>query len=218
LLAAILLGGCQHHAAPIVRDEFSQQLRQVRLGQRDTIRVVDQFVSDQQLRQLGDLPQLRELILDNARVTDSGLACLSGLPGLEHLRIRGGRAGDEALRRLAQLRELRIVNLPDGEFTDAGLEALKSLPHLAQLRFGSPRVTDEGMRFIGEMSQLRSLHLIDVPITDAGLKYLAGMHQLESLYLDGAAVTDEGIVGLLECLDVHLHIDQMHHDRDPKKH
>ena len=113
---------------------------------------------------------------------------------------------------------LRILNLPQATFTDAGLAELKMLPKLELLRFGSPNVTDAGLGQVPAFPSLRFLHLIDTPITDAGLRELQGLTALESLYLDGTKVTDGGIERLLQQLpEVHLHIDQQHHDRDPRR-
>jgi hypothetical protein len=50
------------------------------------------------------------------------------------------------------------------------------------------------------------------------LAALEPLQNLESLYLDGTRVTNAGIEKfLLAAPEVHLHIDQQHHDRDPRK-
>jgi hypothetical protein len=75
------------------------------------------------------------------------------------------------------------------------------------------------MVHVKEMHSLRFLHLIDVPITDDGLAQLEGMTHLESLYVDGAELSDQSLQHLFEALpNLHVHLDQQHHDRDPHKH
>ena len=70
-----------------------------------------------------------------------------------------------------------------------------------------------------QIRSLRGIHLIGVPITDEGLKKIAAMPYLESLYLDDSAVTEAGWAWLFrEHPHLHVHIDQYHHDRDPKAH
>ena len=55
--------------------------------------------------------------------------------------------------------------------------------------------------------------------THEGFESLAGFGQLESLYLDGAQVSGDGVAELMEKLpQLHLHLDQYHHDRDPSRH
>ena len=70
-----------------------------------------------------------------------------------------------------------------------------------------------------ELPSLKRLHLIDVPITDAGLAPLAGILQLESLYIDGGDVSDAALDELFrQRPDLHVHLNQQHHDRDPHQH
>ena len=66
---------------------------------------------------------------------------------------------------------------------------------------------------------LKSLHLIDVPLGDEGLDAVARYDGLWNLYLDGAGVSDaawERYFALHP--EVHVHVDQAHHDRDPNRH
>ena len=66
---------------------------------------------------------------------------------------------------------------------------------------------------------LRTLHLIDVPLGDAGLDLLAGHEGLRTLYLDGAGISDAAWDRFFARRgDVHVHVDQAHHDRDPHRH
>lgn len=198
---------------------FQEQVAAVRTGRDDRISVARETLRDGDLACLSGLTALRDLLLERSEITDAGLASLAELPRLEHLRLRGACIGDAGVRHLARCQNLRILNLPQARFTDAGLAELSRLPRLELLRFGSPYVTDAGLAHVKDCHALRFLHLIDTPITDAGLQHLAFLTDLESLYLDGTQVTDEGIESLLKVLpQVHLHIDQQHHDRDPRKH
>lgn len=197
---------------------WEAQIAQVRGGKRKRIELTRRAISDADLKQLRNLDGLRVLILDAGRVTDVGIATLGELTKLEELRLRSSRIGDTGLGHLCRLERLRVLNLPQADFTDEGLTQLKSLQRLELLRFGSPRVSDRGMASVRQLDKLRFLHLIDIPITDDGLLELKAMRQLESLYIDGARITDEGIEQLLAALpEVHFHIDQQHHDRDPRK-
>jgi hypothetical protein len=219
LLLALLLAGCQPSAER--EPTLAEQAAAVRDGTSDRIQAEQAAIADDDLKALPGLENLRELLLDNphSRFTLAGIRQLSGLPKLEHLRIRGEGVDDEALGHLAELDTLKILNVPRGTFSDAALEHLKRLPELEQFRFGSPRVTDAGMKTLGELPALKRLHLIDVRISDEGLRELAKIKRLESLYIDGAILSDEAFDELFRTRpDLHVHLNQQHHDRDPHKH
>ena len=226
LALSLLLGlasGCgPTNLGPGVHEpSFDDQMRSVTAGQSEGIQVSATPLTDDDLAGIGAASALRVLIVENSssHISAAGIRHLAGLPNLEHLRLRGPGVDDAALAEIAKLTSLQILNIPRGEFTDAGLQQLKSLPNLVQLRFGSPHVTDAGMTTLAELPALRRLHLIDVPITDEGLRVLATIDQLESLYIDGAALSDSAYDTLFrQRPNLHVHINQQHHDRDPHSH
>jgi len=212
-----LFAGCE--AAP-GEAPLKEQATAVRENKSDRILIEQAVVTDDDLQELAGLANLRELLLDNAesRFSAAGLKRLSGLPKLEHLRIRGSGVDDEALTHLAGLESLKILNVPQGTFGDAALEELKRLPNLVQFRFSSLRVTDAGMKTLTELAAIKQLHLINVPITDAGLATLAKIEQLESLYIDGGHFSDAAMEKLFKDRPrLHVHLNQAHHDLDPHK-
>lgn len=199
-------------------NSLTSQLARVNRGEQDKIQT-EELITDRDLALVRNCSQLRELLIEQSSISDAGIGQLAGLPELEHVRIRGGHVGDDGLKHLSQFKTLRFLNLPQADLSDESLQVLIELPKLELLRFGSPRVTDAGMESVAKLSHLRHLHLIGVPITDAGLDKLHELRSLESLYLDDTKVTDEGLERFLNALpDVHLHINQQHHDRDPHRH
>jgi hypothetical protein len=215
--------GCTraHVETPPVELSFDDQLSAVKAGHAEEINVSATAIGENDLAALAEVTALRVLLLDHpqSRITVIGIRHLAGLPNLQHLRIRGTGADNDVLEIIAGIKSLQILNLPRGEFTDAGLERLKELPKLVQLRFGSPHVTDAGMRTVKQLPELKRLHLIDVAISDAGLRELAEMTQLESLYIDGGKFSDEALAELFRARpDLHVHLNQQHHDHDPHKH
>jgi hypothetical protein len=222
----LALSGCRaaadQHAASAEEQEptLAEQVAAAREGTSDRIQVEAIPLSDDDLGKLSDVDNVRELLLDHPQscFTAKGLRHLVGLPKLQHLRVRGAGIDDEALAQIATLVSLQILNVPRATFADAGLEQLKHLPNLVQLRFGSPHVTNAGMKTLVELPSLKRLHLIDVPITDEGLRELARIEQLESLYIDGADLSDVAFDELFRTRpDLHVHLNQRHHDRDPRK-
>jgi hypothetical protein len=200
---------------------LAEQVADVQAGRSTLIQLEQTAVCDDDLVALQQLTALRGLLLDSGdnTITSNGLAHLTRLPKLTHLRIRGASIDDPALAIICKIESLTILNLPHSTITDAGLAELKNLPDLDLLRLGSPAITDAGMATIGSLPNLKRLHLIDVPITDRGLAVLADMEPLESLYIDGATISDAAWEDLFHRRpDLHVHINQEHHDRDPHKH
>ena len=213
--------GCTRHGSSSQELSLASQIAAVKAGQSDQIQVEHAPLCDDDLAALAGLEKLSALLLDHpqSQFSASGLEALAELPALTHLRIRGHGIDDDALAQIARLKPLQILNVPNATFTNAALVHLKQLPDLVQLRFGSPNVTDAGMTAIAELPALKRLHLIDVPIANAGLQELAQIRQLESLYIDGGNFSDEAITELFRMRpDLHVHLNQHHHDRDPHKH
>lgn len=212
--------GPQDHVTTPTKPETSweDQIAAVKRGESDRIEIAQSLIGDEHLPQLAELANLRELVLDKTKITDAGLAPLLKLTALEHLRLRGARITDQGFREICQLRSLKRLNLPQADLTDAGLAELSSATELELLRLGSPRVTNAGVEKIAAVKSLRWLHLIDIPLTDPALKSIGELKNLESLYLDGARISDDGYDQFFRVRpDVHLHMDQKHHDRDPHK-
>jgi hypothetical protein len=215
--------GCSHgfFVPEGIEFDLTTQAAAVRTGKTDEIQIEHSTFSNQEFARLAGLKNLRTLIIDDetAFLTPQAMTAFSDLPNLEHFRFRGGGLDDAALAQITKLRALHILNLPHSDFTDAALTNLKDLPHLEQLRFGTPNVTDAGMKTIATFPALKRLHLINVPITDAGLSDLANIQQLESLYIDGGNISDTAYEDLFrQRPNLHVHLNQRHHDHDPNKH
>ncbi|MFM7521035.1 MAG: hypothetical protein ACKO9B_11265 [Planctomycetota bacterium] len=197
------------------------QIAAVRAGRATTITLRAPVESPAAWARLGGLPGLRELVVERGRADDAAAAILATLPDLERLVLRESPVGDEGLARLAALPRLRDLNLPQSAATARGVELLAAGPagqSLRMLRLGGADLAGADVaRAVARLVGLRSLHLIDVPIGDEGLASLAEMPGLWSLYLDGAGVSEGAWGRYFERRpDVHVHVDQVHHDRDPR--
>jgi hypothetical protein len=198
---------------------FEQLCDEVKKSQSNRLHVTDFVVDDGLIPQIKELDSIETLILDKGVVTDESFKTIAGLPKLQHLRLRLSPINDKGLKLLSKTKSLWYLNLPHAQCTAEGVAALADLPRLRQLRLGSPNLGNEVTREIATLTSLRGVHLIGVAVTDEGLKTLAAMPHLESLYLDDSAVTEAGWEWLFrEKAHLHVHIDQAHHDRDPKTH
>jgi hypothetical protein len=206
-------------AAASVAESFANQVTLVRAGQTSSIDV-DVPPTAAEWESLAGLAGLRVFILRAGVATDAEATILAGLPALERLVLRDSPLSDEGFATLATITTLRDLNVPQSACTAAGIRALTALPSLERLRLGGPRLAGADVgRAVAGLPRLRSLHLIDIVIGDAGLDALGDLSGLRSLYLDGAGVSD-GAWGryFARRPDVHVHVDQAHHDRDPGRH
>lgn len=198
---------------------FEQECNYVRETQRTTLHLLDSEVTDDLVQSIADMDWLEAVIFDQGVVTDRSFETFKTLPKLQHLRLRLSPITDAGMETISGCQSLWYLNLPHADCTAAGVAHLQNLPRLRQLRLGSKRLTNDVTEQIAKMDGLRGVHLIGIPITDDGLEILAQMPHLESLYLDDSAVTEAGWERLFrEHPDLHVHINQRHHDRDPKSH
>lgn len=204
---------------------FAEQAAAVRSGAATRIRVADRALADDEWETLAGLDGLVWLDLQEGIADDARATVLARLPRLERLVLRRSPLSDEGLGHLAARHTLRDLNLPQARCTRAGLAALAELPRLRNLRLGSPDLCPDGeggaelATILLRFPALESLHLIDVPLGDEGLDALGRYDGLRNLYLDGAGISDaawERYFALHP--EVHVHVDQAHHDRDPNRH
>ncbi len=173
-------------------------------------------VTDDGLRALARLPQLRHLNLSGCAIGDAGLAVLRELPMLASLDLAWTPVTDAGAAHLAACARLRDVNLMGTPSGDGALAALAGHDALRTLRSGG-RVTDAGLPALHEIPAFRTwmggaerLELtgpgtrpnaltLRGTFTDAGLARLAGLDGLYALDLDDArlAVTGAGLAPLV---------------------
>lgn len=223
---AAITAGCgrptQDGSAPStaeMRESIAAQVAAVRAGRSSRI-VAPAALADADWESLRGLTGLTELVLEQGRADDDRAEILATLAGLERLVLRESPLTDVGFARLAMCRSLRDLNVPQAACTAAGIESLAQIDHLKSLRVGGPFLQGPQVgAAIARLSSLRSLHLIDVPIGDDGLAALQQLPGLWNLYLDGAGVSDDAwAVYFRACPNVHVHVDQSHHDRDPRRH
>ena len=63
--------------------------------------------------------------LDNTRVTDSDLAIVAGLSGLEYLTLKNTQVSDVGLSHLRHLAHLQVLDLRGTRVTEAGVKSLQ---------------------------------------------------------------------------------------------
>jgi serine/threonine protein kinase len=125
------------------------------------IRLQGTGVSDDELKQLAQVPGLRELSLADTKITDDGLAHLQALRKLTHL------------------------DLSQTGVTSAGLVHLARLAQLVELHLQETKVTDPGLTRLAGLAKLERLYLSDTAVTDVGIEQLAALPALKLVTLHG---------------------------------
>jgi len=220
IVTVAILAGCGGPAVRLPKESdrpFDRQHAAVRDGLSSRI-VADSPLADADWESLRGLAGLRELVLRRGITDDAKAEILAELPDIERLVLRESPLSDAGFQAIARCRQLTHLNVPQAACTAKGVRALRAIPSLRSLRLGGRNLAGpEVGEAVAEFAALESLHLIDAAIGDAGLDAIAGLPGLRTLYLDGAGVSDEAWSRyFLGHPDVHVHVDQAHHDRDPR--
>jgi internalin A len=154
-------------------------------------------VSDTELVHVGNLTWLEVLSLRGgypdyveSPVTDTGLANLERLTGLQDLDISETPITDAGLIHVKALAQLKTLRLRGTEITDAGLAHIRPLRRLQILDLHDKAITDAGLAHLKGMSNLTQLDLRETTVTDAGMTHLKGLTKLQALWLGDTQVTD----------------------------
>lgn len=149
--------------------------------------------SDAAMEYLGQLRQVRRLILEGTLITDAGFEHLKDVSQLEVLHITGTPVTETGLAHLRGLTQLRELWLMDTQVTDAGLEQLTGLTQLQQLSFAGDQVTAAGLEHVSKLTQLRKLRVHGVQVAGTGLEQLKALTRLDALYFTDMPISDRDV-------------------------
>jgi hypothetical protein len=113
----------------VVRSEVSSEQVQALLEAKDQITWInfgEAGLSDDDLKVIGQLPELTRLRLEKNNITDAGIAHLKGLTHLESLNLYDTKVTDASIDLIAALPALKKVYLWQTEVSQDGVEALRS--------------------------------------------------------------------------------------------
>lgn len=161
--------------------------------------LVESGVTDDGVRHLERLPQLRSLSLrQEGRLTDAALLSIGKLHELESLSLDSYvgveglgwmRFSADAMRELRGLTKLRSLHVVGQALPPDALD----FPHLTSLGLGHESIDDAVAVQIGKLRSLRSLELTYGSVGDDGLLAIAQLPELRRLDLSSLKVTDAGI-------------------------
>ena len=152
------------------------------------------------LAHLKGMTTLKKLNLETARkVTDDGLANLTGLVDLELLNLHGVGISDAGLVHLAGLTNLRELDLGANRIKGPGLVHLRDLVHLRKLSLYGNQITDDGLMRLPVLPKLEYLDLSKnnlsqeskMQIAGAGMEHLGRFTSLRQIDLMSTPVTGD---------------------------
>jgi hypothetical protein len=173
------------------------------------------LVNDQTVINLGPLPELTQVILDETQVGNIALGHVTTAGKLEHVYLSKTRVTDQGLENLARCTRMSLLDLTDTEITDAGVAKLQPCSKLTLLMLSGTRITgkgpaairghelglnidrtevdDLGLQAILTIPGLTTLAANETKITGTGAKLLSELTSLEHLRLAKAPLTEAGI-------------------------
>lgn len=150
-------------------------------------------ITDNVLKYLKDLKNLKSIVLIGAKITDDGLANLKDLANLEFINLNDTGITDAGLARLKNLTNLKTIFLRGAKVSDAGLASLENLKKLEFIDLSYTSITDAGLVPIQNLKNLKYIDLSNTKITNAGLVPIQSLKKLEFINIYGTGITDAGL-------------------------
>lgn len=156
----------------------------------------DASVSDAALPALVGLTQLELLSLDHTAITDAGLAHVAGLVRLRTLLLRRTGIGPFGLKHIARLNSLMCLDVSGTGVKDVDLN---NVPYERMTWFAAndTNLQDHGLFYVGRMRALEHLELDGTGVSEGGFAQLHGLSKLRSLRVGRTAATDAALTGLV---------------------
>jgi len=159
-------------------------------------------LDDRALPHIAELTSLETLVF-GFRVTDDGLRHLAPLNNLKELFLWVNDIGGPGLRHLAELPNLHYLCLNGTnyggkcKFTDSSLEYLEDVKSLRKIRLARGlQITDAGVAHLANLAGLEGLNLYGHPITNAGLAHLKSLNSLKELDLRKTKISSGALMQL----------------------
>jgi internalin A len=150
-------------------------------------------LSDEDMTFLKRLTKLERLMIaSRTELTDNWLPNLEGMVNLSSLMLRNMAITTEGLHHLGSLSNLRSLSL-EGSRRVTGLEALRPLTKITYLCLANTPIDESALTVLQSWPQLDNLDLRKTNVTDAGVVALSGLSSLRELDLSQTKITDAGL-------------------------
>lgn len=116
---------------------------------------------------------LTSITADNSGFGYYGLVEIGSLPNLEFLSVNNAFVGDDALKGVAKSRSIKRLYVSANLFSDEGMPSFKRMNQLEELRIdGNITVTDAGLMHLRGLKSLRELRLDSRRCTEVEVRSL----------------------------------------------
>jgi len=161
---------------------FDFALDEVKEGTSAQINTTDMTgVGDEQIKLLEGVEGLVELRLNRSSITDEGIRSILKIPDLKILSLGETHISDDSLAILANHPTLVHLSLDQTRITDKALEHVATIPNLEELFLWKGAITDQGCTKLAKMPKLKRLHLDETQITGKGFRELKTLKNLKYL-------------------------------------
>lgn len=151
------------------------------------------------------LPQIRGIQVDQANISDQGLASIAHHKQLNSLWLFEHQVTDQGLVHIGKMANLETLALMDDgtngrtstRITAKGLAQLRHIPRLKRLIVSGLNVGDDGLAQIGYLTSVEDLMLKRAHITDTGIIFLRSMGNLRKLTIIDCPISDDGLMQLI---------------------
>lgn len=143
---------------------------------------------------------VEQVAIPQTAITNEGLRQIAGLQELRSLDVSATAVSDDGIAHLAGLRRLQTLVLSATGVTDRGLEQLSTLKELQRLALVGTMVSDAGLPALARLPELMELDLDGCDITDSGIEALSNLQSLRKLWIRKTGISEEGVSALREKL------------------
>jgi len=152
------------------------------------------IVDDARFQALGELPNLKHLVLWYNNITDHGLKQLERFPNISRIQIDGGGFTGSGLKALSPMLTVEGLAMGMSHFSDANISFLDRFPNLSSLALRDCKITSKGIKNLPRLTSLTTLELsYNQSITDVCLPEFKRFPLLEILMLNSTGITDRGL-------------------------
>jgi hypothetical protein len=167
----------------------------------DSVSLERYNLSNDELKNVINLPCLRYLDLEYTNASDESLALIADCaPNLNRLDLQVTQVTSLGLKHVARLSKLRMLLFGESEITDEDLSHLEALQDLEQLALRKTKIRGEGLGYLVGLPNLHSLDLSENPLTDSAIEPLAKMSQLKELRIIDTKLSEESLSKLKRAL------------------
>lgn len=149
----------------------------------------DTMVSDEGLSHLGEIAyreSLKELRLDNTRVTDAGLECLRELPRLRTLTLSHTKITDKAFNEIARLDDLFWLDVSNTRVSSKGIRHLNNIKRLLYLNMSNSMIGGRAAGLLDDLPSLTEIGVSKDNLDEEFINSLSKRNQPITLYIIGS--------------------------------